>query len=102
MAPTQVAAAAPHTSATAWRLSAKARPRLMKIATNSPASTAAAVLRSRPGISVDHTAAGNANRGPNTDSGQHVIGAYCRRGDLGAARGGVGIGVFLDILRPRH
>ena len=47
--PKQVAAAAPHTSATAWRLSAKARPRLMKIAANSPASTAAAVLRSRPG-----------------------------------------------------
>src|ERR1700733_12115354 len=41
MTPTQVAAAAPTTSAMACRLSANARPRLMKMRTNSPPSTTA-------------------------------------------------------------
>src|SRR6185437_7660389 len=48
--PTQTAATAAHTNATAWRLSAKALPRLMKIRTNSPARTNAAPLRRWPGV----------------------------------------------------
>ena len=46
--PAQVAAPASMTSATDCRLSANARPLLMYMSTNSPASTAAAMLRSGP------------------------------------------------------